>query len=352
MVPTAPHPDASGLAHERPEGPAGDQPPLARTFGHGKVILLGEHAVVYDQPALAAGLSLGIWAEARDGTGTLTAPDWHLQARAGDATPLGQAFAAILRRLALPEVGVDIDVRIGGDLPPRAGLGSSAAIAIALARAIAGARGRDPEAALTAASDAEIIFHGTPSGIDLAAASSGAVGLFQRGVGWRPVPLPRSLTLCVGLTGMQRDTRTQVDTVRRLREGTPEIGALISSLGRVAVLGEQALRRDDLDELGRLFDLAHGLLCAMRVSSLELDTLVHQARAAGALGAKLTGAGGGGAVIALAPGHEQDVLERWSAAGYAGFLAQIGPTSPLLGPSPLPSQSSPRPRGAGRRDPT
>ena len=114
-----------------------DTPTRGRAFGHGKVILLGEHAVVYDQPALAAGLSLGVWATVTDGTGRLWAPAWRLAARAGDGTPIGEALVAIQRRLGVK----DMDVHVEGDLPTRAGLGSSAALAFAVARAIAEARG-------------------------------------------------------------------------------------------------------------------------------------------------------------------------------------------------------------------
>jgi mevalonate kinase len=71
-------------------------------------------------------------------------------------------------------------------------------------------------------------------------------------------------------------------------------------------------------------DVAHGLLCGLRVSTPEIEILVHGARAAGAIGAKLTGAGGGGAVIALAPGHEHDVVARWRRDGFDGFIATIG----------------------------
>ncbi|MEO5768912.1 MAG: mevalonate kinase [Polyangia bacterium] len=332
--PGSPAPDAH---HEDGDG--------RRAFGHGKVILLGEHAVVYGQPALAAGLSVGVWAEAFPGSGQVTAPatTWGLQARANDGTAVGQAFAAILKHFP----GEALDVRLDGALPTRAGLGSSAAISIAVARAVALARASGDAALITAAAgDAEMVFHGTASGIDLAAAASGEVGRFQRGRGWQPVAVLQPMTLCVGLSGVQRDTRAQVDAVRLMRERTPQLNAVISALGEVAEAGQTALERGHIDELGRLFDVGHGLLAALRVSSPALDALVHLARAAGAVGAKLTGAGGGGAVIALAPGHERDVLARWTAAGYRGFLAEIGApraTRHQLGETEVgaPSSSSP-----------
>jgi mevalonate kinase len=327
-------------------GPAAisGRPVRGRAFGHGKVILIGEHAVVYDQPALGAGISLGVSAEVTDGTGRLEAPAWDLHAVAGDGTSVGQALDAILKRLNVR----DVDVSIAGDLPTRAGLGSSAAVSIAVARAIADARACDPAVAMEAAADAEIVFHGTPSGIDLAAASSGHVGRFQRGHGWHQIPVLQSMNLCVGLSGRPRDTRAQVDAVRRLRERTSAVGSIITTMGELTRAGAHALECGDIDELGRLFDVAHGLLCALRVSSPELDALAHAARAAGAVGAKLTGAGGGGAVIALAPGHERDVMTRWRNAGFSGFVASIGPgiNADISARAGAPIDDHPHPREA------
>jgi len=218
-----------------------------------------------------------------------------------------------------------LDFLANAQIPSRAGLGSSAALAVAIARAAAAATGRAgaTDTIDAAVAEAEAIFHGDPSGIDAAAAKSGAAGTFTRAGGWRPVPVLQAMTLCIGFSGRPRDTAAQVAAVRRLRERLPAAGDVLALLGRLADDASSALGKGDVDGLGRILDAAHGLLAALRLSSPELEALVHGARAAGAVGAKLTGAGGGGAVIALAPGHERDVLARWRAAGYEGFVAQI-----------------------------
>jgi mevalonate kinase len=304
---------------------AASRPAAGRGFGHGKVILVGEHAVVYGHAALAAGISVGVTVEATPGRGRLSVPAWSLAAEVGDGTDVGRALAAVLDRLGARAFDFEADARI----PSRAGLGSSAALAVALARAAASVTGRQDDALVDAAvADAEAVFHGTPSGIDAAAARSGVVGRFARKDGWRPVPVLQAMTICVGLSGRPRDTGAQVAAVGRLRERLPATDDVLALMGRLAEDAALALACGDVDGLGRIFDAAHGLLAALRLSSPELDTLVHGARAAGAVGAKLTGAGGGGAVIALAPGHERDVLARWRASGFDGFLAEIAATTP------------------------
>jgi mevalonate kinase len=298
--------------------------PLGRGFGHGKVILVGEHAVVYGHAALAVGISAGVSVEARAGSGRLRVPAWQLEVTSGADTAVGRALAAIVGRMEAP----GLDFLAGPQIPSRAGLGSSAALAVAIARAAATATGRASatDAIDAAVAEAEAIFHGDPSGIDAAAAKSGAAGTFTRAGGWRPVPVLQAITLCIGLSGRPRDTALQVGAVRRLRERLPAASDVLALLGRLADDASAALGKGDVDGLGRILDTAHGLLAALRLSSPELEVLVHGARAAGAIGAKLTGAGGGGAVIALAPGHERDVLARWRDAGHDGFLAKIAAT--------------------------
>jgi len=298
------------------------EPRQATGFGHGKVILLGEHAVVYGQPALAAGMSAGVTVQvqARPGSGRLAAAAWSLDARAGDGSQVGRALDAILGRLRARDLDFTVDARI----PARVGLGSSAALSVAVARAAALETDATDDEALRAAADGEAVFHGSPSGIDAAAAARGNVGRFQRDDGWRPVRVRAPLALCIGLSGVLHDTAAQVAAVRRLRDEAPVVDRVLETMGAVAEAGVKAVEAGEIARLGRLFDVAHGLLSSLGVSSPELDTMVNGARRAGAVGAKLTGAGGGGAAIALAPGREDDVLARWRADGFDGFQTVVG----------------------------
>jgi len=299
-----------GTAHVRPR----------TAFGHGKVILFGEHAVVYGHPAVAASLPKGATAIAKQGNGRLSIPAWRLEVQVADGSQVGRALQAILTRLDAG--GLDFDLAV--DIPSRAGLGSSAAVSAAIARATAQAVGLGDHEARQAAFDAEAVFHGSPSGIDTAVAFEGGVGRFDRGAGWQPIHTRQPITLCVGLSGRPRHTLAQVEKVRRLRDQTAAAASILKTMGELSDEGTIALVAGEIDVLGRLLDVAHGLLVAIGVSAFELDTMVHLARSAGAIGAKMTGAGGGGAVIALAPGSEERVLGIWRKHGYDGFLSTLG----------------------------
>jgi mevalonate kinase len=313
-----------------------DQPPIPEPLaprapdetvgrGHGKVILLGEHTVVFGNPAVVAGLPLGVCARVRPGTGQLRAPAWNLAIRLSDVSPVAEAMGRLFDRLGA-EPGA-LDVELEADLPAGAGLGSSAAMAVAVARAVGartGATDADIEAAVGAS---EAVFHGNPSGVDAAAALHGGVGVFRKqgkDAGWRVASVRQKLKLCIGFSGKSRRTSDLVEGVAHLARRTPVARRVLDTLGEVSLAGLEALAVGDIDSLGRLFDVAHGLLAGLRLSTPELDRLVHGARAAGAIGAKLTGAGGGGAVIALAPSHRNDVLARWREDGFSGLVAVVG----------------------------
>lgn len=289
-------------------------------FGHGKIILTGEHAVVHGEPALAAGLSVGITAHALPGTGRLRVPAWQLETSVDEDSPVGRALGRLLNEVG----GRDLDFTCEAALPPGAGLGSSAALAVAVARAAAAHTGASVAQIATAVAAAESVFHGSASGVDAAACSSGSVGWFQRDQGWRSVPVRQPVKLLVGLSGERRATAEAVQAVGRLVDRSAAARRALTVLGDCTREAAAALNEGDVDALGRIFNLAHGILAGLQVSSATLERMVHGARAAGAIGAKLTGAGRGGAVIALAPSHRSDVLARWRADGFDGFEAVIG----------------------------
>ncbi|WP_428263805.1 mevalonate kinase [Haliangium sp.] len=333
------------------------------TWAFGKAILLGEHAVVYGHPALAGAIDSMVRCRFRSrprGPGLpqalpplrLRVPAWQLEvvldgdgsgADDGDTTDRDYAMDDPERalRALIDTVGahLNLDVRrelgpgeliVDTTLPAAAGLGSSAALSVALVRTLGQCLGHplaDSEVCLLADS-AERCFHENPSGVDVALATRGGLGLYYRGHGLEPIaaaPLP----LAVGLTGTPRSTAAMVARVAAAWEGDrSRVDAELATLGQAARAGAEAMRHGDSAGLGALMDQAHEVLRGLGVSSPTLDELCGIARRSGAMGAKLTGAGGGGAVIALGPGGTEAgaeaVVAAWREAGYEGMVCRVG----------------------------
>jgi mevalonate kinase len=296
----------------------------------GKVILVGEHAVVYGVPAIAVGIDRGARARATFGTGEtelrLKVQDGDpLRAVPGEDEPVARAFAALLA-----SCGVTRPVRVEAeaDLPAGAGLGCSAALGVAIARAVLGVSTDDEARAHAMAW--ERVFHGNPSGVDAAVAAFGGAIVFEKKNGdavIEPLEFGTQLVLAVGHSGVSSSTRTMVESVARQRERSPDLVRKtfegITAISRNARL---AIEAGDVVGLGKLLDMNQMLLAGLLLSTREIESLCARARSSGALGAKLTGAGGGGCVIALAESHAVAgaIVDGWKADGFSGFVTEAG----------------------------
>jgi mevalonate kinase len=300
--------------------------------GSGKVILLGEHAVVYGHPALAAALDLGVTVRVSavvGRVGRLRVPAWGVDVATDDpAAAPARAFAAVAAVLGLDATRLDLDAE--ATVPARAGLGSSAAFAVAVARALA-ACAESPlsdERCEQIAATAEEVFHGRPSGVDVALATRGGIGLYTRARGLEPLAGVKAFTIVIGLSGEPRDTLARVADVARQRDTAPaETDARLTRLGELAAHGAHALARGSVRALGPLLDAAQEDLAGLGLSTPRLDSMIAAARGAGALGAKLTGAGGGGAMIALAPpGGDEAIVAALAQVGTNARAVTLGAT--------------------------
>lgn len=297
--------------------------------GWGKIILLGEHAVVYGYPALAAALDRGVTVAPvptpAGGPLRLDIPAWDIAVTASardDAHVVARSLAAIADELAVgrPALSLVGDAQI----PPGAGLGSSAAMAVAVARALLvhAKRPVDQDAVLTAAGASERLLHGRASGVDVALAFAGGIGVFRKSTGLRRIA--STLRVLVAPSGAPRSTSAMIERVADATHANVD-DARLAELGALTDSGTTAMLAGDLAGLGAAMDRAHVLLAGLGVSTPLLDSLCEAARASGAYGAKLTGAGGGGATIAIAPrDKEQAILAEWRNAGVTGFVATVG----------------------------
>jgi mevalonate kinase len=132
--------------------------------------------------------------------------------------------------------------------------------------------------------------------------------------------------LVVGYVNREASTGEMVDRVKRLRDAYPEaLDLIMRAVGEVSRRAKRAIESGDIEKLGHLMNINHGLLEAMGVSTSKLSQMVYAARAAGALGSKITGAGGGGCIVALAPQREEEVIAALKAIGATAF--KVSPTS-------------------------
>ncbi len=302
----------------------------------GKVILFGEHAVVYGRPALAVpvtqvqaeaiveagapGSGLVIWAaDLGEEIAVRTAPADQ---------PLATAARLTLAKLELSEPDWRVTVR--STIPIASGMGSGAAVSAAIVRALAeaarrsqesGGRGQESgDSQLPASSlqlptsnfqlpasdlsalvyEVEKLHHGTPSGVDNTVIAFGQPVYFVRGRPPQPFPIGRPFMLAIADSGIASPTKIAVGDVRRAWEqDRTRFEWLFDAVAAIVEDATKAISRGEVEKLGQLMDGNHALLQQIGVSCPELDALAAAARSAGALGAKLSGGGRGGNLIAL-----------------------------------------------------
>jgi mevalonate kinase len=276
----------------------------------GKIILFGEHAVVYGRPAIAAPVT------AVQATATVTpaAPGSGLLLELpdiGERVPVSGASThvplAMVAMLALQALGYDLTpdwtLTVRSTIPVASGLGSGAAAATAIVRVLAAAAGATLSPAQVSALvyQSEKLFHGTPSGVDNTVIAYGLPVWFVRGEPPQPFTIARPLTVVIGDTGIPSPTSVTVGDVRRGWQAEPaRFEALFDAVGQVTHAARRHIESGAVTPLGALMDQNHSFLQELGVSSLDLDRLCQAARQAGALGAKLSGGGRGGNMIALA----------------------------------------------------
>ncbi|HNP34473.1 MAG TPA: hydroxymethylglutaryl-CoA reductase, degradative [Woeseiaceae bacterium] len=288
----------------------------------GKIILLGEHAVVYGRHALAVPIPNAVRASVvRDGRCSIAIPAWNVQETLGDEQGSGLATAVKLIAKALDIREKDFSIHIDTHLPRAMGLGSSAAMAVAIARALANAYdlccgdARINEIAF----ECEKLAHGTPSGVDNTLACYAQPILYRRDktTEIKTLELPEAPPLVVAYGLGAGQTRQQVAAVRSRKDrSSSAYERLFSEMDSLCLAGTEALMAGDYRQLGSCMNICHGLLNAIEVSTPELEQMVAVARQAGAVGAKLTGAGGGGSIVALCPGKVGIVAAALRDAGY------------------------------------
>ncbi len=286
----------------------------------GKAILFGEHAVVYGQPAIAVPLSqirVTVQVEGLDPgtTGVLIdAPDinqsYWLHEADGE-NPLASAVSLTLDELGV-KAPVDAHLTIHSQLPIASGLGSSAAVSVAVIRALSAhlVKPLEVETISKIAYAVECIHHGTPSGIDNTVVAYEKPVYFIREHKPELIPISTPLKLIIGDTGESMRTTIPVSLLRERWEKDPgTYGGWFEEIGEIVIKARTMLETGSIESLGTLMDQNQTLLEDMGLSSLELQHLIRAARKAGALGAKLSGAGMGGIMLALVEPDSAQIVE-------------------------------------------
>jgi len=306
----------------------------------GKIILFGEHAVVYGRPALAAPVNQ-VCARCQVETGPagqgieIVAGDLDQRFNLGAAPandPLALVVQQTLTTLAVPATP-DLSIKITSTIPIARGLGSGAAVSTAIVKALASYLQQPlaPQVVSNIVFEVEKIHHGAPSGIDNTVVAFGQPIFFQRGQPIIRLKVHSPLTFVIGDTGVKSPTYKVVADLRARRAGdVARYERYFDQIGAIAVQAREAIEQGRLADVGKYMTENQAILSEIDVSSPDLNRLVEAALTAKALGAKLSGAGWGGNMIALArPEEAQTIAQALLRAGASHTLVtEVKPSTP------------------------
>jgi len=284
-----------------------------------KVIISGEHSVVYGHPALVA--AVNIYSKVSvDAVDEIGAHEIYSE-KYGVAKMIGGAFSGPSQLKPFARIITvfrdsegfkgRLKVRISSDIPPASGMGSSASLSVALANALLKLVYEKPpdEKVFNLAMEGERVAHVNPSGVDVAAALWGGLILFVKDKGVERLEAGQGVFLLAD-SGLERSTKDMISKVASLKEKEPDLFNIIMASVSSVTTRISRLLQSDIAEAGRLMTLNHLLLSLMGVSNSRLDSLVWTSISAGAYGAKLTGGGGGGCVLALVDENTLNTVEE------------------------------------------
>jgi len=310
---------------------------MGRGSGFGKVILFGEHFVVHGVPGIVSAIDSTADAEVKKTGEGITVEDERKGAKGYTEKKRAQqkeSIGRMLKTMGINPEKAPLKIWLGGNLPSFSGIGASAASSVAIARAIA----EEFEMRLSnekineIAYEAEKAYAGTPSGIDNTAATYGGLIWFKRNLSGGPntiekLSIRQPVEIVIGNTGIVADTKEMVAGVAERKKRNPEkYNPLFKQAEELAFTARKALEGFNLIKVGKLMNENHRILQEIEVSCKELDHLVNLARERGAFGAKLTGGGGGGCMVALTPSKElqEAVATAMEKEGFKVLKTRIG----------------------------
>ena len=310
---------------------------MGKGSGFGKTILFGEHFVVHGVPGIASAVDSAADSEVKKIAQGIKVTDERTGAKGYADKKKHQQLESIERMLVAMDMdpkNVGLDIWLGGNLPGFSGLGASAASSVAIARAIAEEFGLNlsDEQINDVAYEAEKAYAGNPSGIDNTAATFGGLIWFKKNLQTgkneiQQLNIREPVEIVIGNTGIVANTKAMVAGVGERKQANPEkYDPIFKQAEELAIKGKTALDAFELKKVGELMNQNHTLLQQIEVSCKELDHLVDLARKLGAYGAKMTGGGGGGCMLALTPG--KDLQEKVATAieneGFQVLRTKIG----------------------------